>query len=182
MKGSLRFDFLTLRAVNQNIGDSASRVVGRSASKPGRGNNKEPKIDMVTFISCWHIHDIETKDNTISRTTKMLNLDYYDMDVTEMERRLEARSSADADPVLDFNSEDLNTNLASVPILAGERAPRVAVLKKDQGSTGASERMGNKTLLDVKVALTQEQWYTQQLTRAYYYFLRRRKVQVGNSI
>lgn len=58
------------------------------------------------FIAGWHIHDVEKRDNQIKRVAKGLKLDYYDMDVEEMQIRLAAKGAEDADPALDFDDSD----------------------------------------------------------------------------
>merc|ERR1719261_1233387 len=55
------------------------------------------------FIAGWHIHDVEKRDNQIKRIARGLKLDYYDMDVEEMQVRLAAKGAEDADPALDFD-------------------------------------------------------------------------------
>jgi len=47
-------------------------------------HGKQNTINLIDFIACYHIHEIDYKDPHISRTTQMMNLDYYDMDVSEM--------------------------------------------------------------------------------------------------
>merc|ERR1719420_1666348 len=58
------------------------------------------------FIAGWHIHDVEKRDNQIKRIARGLKLDYYDMDVEEMQIRLAAKGAEDADPALDFDDSD----------------------------------------------------------------------------
>lgn len=58
-------------------------------------------------------------DPHITRMAQLLRLDYYDMDIPEMERRLAAKSSGDADVTLDFNRR-ADGGLVRVPRLEGE--------------------------------------------------------------
>lgn len=64
------------------------------------------RLEERDFIAGWHIHDVEKRDNQIKRVAKGLKLDYYDMDVEEMQVRLSAKGAEDADPTLDFDDSE----------------------------------------------------------------------------
>lgn len=63
------------------------------------------KIMLNDFVAAWHIHDVDegARDPWIKRITSVLNLDYYDMSVHELQCRLNARDGQDATPQLDFD-------------------------------------------------------------------------------
>eukprot|EP00927_Polykrikos_kofoidii_P071057 TRINITY_DN67392_c0_g1_i1.p1 TRINITY_DN67392_c0_g1~~TRINITY_DN67392_c0_g1_i1.p1 ORF type:complete len:999 (+),score=156.69 TRINITY_DN67392_c0_g1_i1:175-3171(+) len=61
------------------------------------------KVYLCDFVAAWHIHDIETRDPWIARISDVLKMDYYDMDVSELRRRLRAKDSQDASPDIDFD-------------------------------------------------------------------------------
>merc|ERR1712232_1201338 len=96
-----------------------------------RGNQQ---ITLDDFIAAWHIHDIEgsldEKDPFIFRVSKVLKLEYYDMDIEEMQRRIRAKNSELATPVLDLENDDeeddedgdgVNDDAVDLPHHEGER-------------------------------------------------------------
>jgi hypothetical protein len=64
------------------------------------------RIPMVDFIAAWHIHDVEQQDPWIQRMAEVLRLDYYNMDIPELQNRLRAKDAEDATPVLNFDGAD----------------------------------------------------------------------------
>jgi len=70
------------------------------------------KLYETDFIAGWHIHDVEDSDPWIGRVAKVLGLEYYDMDIPEMQARLRARGADTATPKLDFDSVLVTDELA----------------------------------------------------------------------
>jgi len=68
------------------------------------------------FVAAWQLHDIVEKDPWIDRITKVLRLDYYDMEVRELQSRLRAKDANTATPQLDFNNPDADRDNAAVEL------------------------------------------------------------------
>lgn len=93
---------------------------------------RNPKqIEERDFIAAWHIHDVEKRDPWIKRVAKVLKLDYYDMDVDEMQDRLSAKGAQDADPKLDFDDSDSDDGVA----VMNEDGKRVMAEKEEKTET-----------------------------------------------
>ncbi len=110
----------------------------------------------------------------------MMKLDYYDMDVDEMERRLAAKSSGDADQTLDFDANPTERrNHVAVPAMEGETklshgedqhtggGEKGDTRNRGQGDGGnndANQRTGGqRTLASIKVFLNDNEHLTKQL-------------------
>lgn len=68
---------------------------------------REPcdRICLDDFIAAWHTHDVSERDAWIVRVARTLRLEYYDMDLNEMNERLRAKGAGDAHATLDFDGE-----------------------------------------------------------------------------
>eukprot|EP00929_Paragymnodinium_shiwhaense_P042467 TRINITY_DN21973_c0_g1_i1.p1 TRINITY_DN21973_c0_g1~~TRINITY_DN21973_c0_g1_i1.p1 ORF type:complete len:1008 (-),score=276.40 TRINITY_DN21973_c0_g1_i1:131-3154(-) len=64
---------------------------------------KDDQVRLEDFVAAWHIHDVEQRDPWIATICETLRLDYYDMELSELQRRLQARDSTEASPDLDFD-------------------------------------------------------------------------------
>jgi len=63
------------------------------------------RVKLEDFIAAFHIHDIGAIDPWIARIAQVLKMDYYDMESSELRRRLRAKDAADASPDLDFDTK-----------------------------------------------------------------------------
>merc|ERR1711865_108179 len=62
------------------------------------------KLYLKDFVAAWHVHDVGIPDPWISRVAQVLKLEYYDMDIEEMQLRLKAKGAQEATPQLDFDA------------------------------------------------------------------------------
>mmetsp|Transcript_46379 Transcript_46379/g.132722 ORF Transcript_46379/g.132722 Transcript_46379/m.132722 type:complete len:976 (+) Transcript_46379:105-3032(+) len=95
-------------------------------------------IKFVDFVAGWHIHDIEHQDPFIRRVAEVQKLDYYDMDVAEMQERLKARGATEATMPLAFEGPSARkaSHEVALPAMEGERR----VQDRDRGEEGQNAR------------------------------------------
>jgi hypothetical protein len=61
-------------------------------------------VELQDFVAAWHIHDVEERDPYIARVAHLMGLEYYDMTIHEMRKRLKAKNDEGATKVLDFDN------------------------------------------------------------------------------
>lgn len=95
---------------------------------------KENEIIEKDFVAAWHIHDVETVDPWINRLAKVLQLEYYDMEVEELQNRLKAKSAQEATPQIDFDQDpDESSESGSEADVAGEQPLTKIEIQKVEG-------------------------------------------------
>lgn len=124
------------------------------------------KVRMKDFIAAWHIHDVDSPDESsrdpwIKRITKVLHLDYYDMSVQELQSRLSARDGSEATPMLDFDHVAAKPTTGDLEANEGVRRVRHSPLDAERDDamerTRADEAQAERDDLMKMVGLTDAQ-------------------------
>ncbi|CAD7960046.1 unnamed protein product [Amoebophrya sp. A120] len=125
-------------------------------------------VKLEVFIAVYHLHELQEKDPQISRITQLMDLDYYDMDVAEMERRLSAKSSGDAAPTLDFNAAAGSGESVAMHKDEGEGGHLKTGKKNDKTDDQLLQNASNqkaRQLSDIPVFLDATQYLSKQLAK-----------------
>ncbi|CAD7940070.1 unnamed protein product [Amoebophrya sp. A25] len=147
------------------------KILSAAFSTPGGGSTggDGSVIPLTVFVAAYHLHELEQKDPQLMRITQLMKLDYYDMDVAEMERRLSAKSSGDAEPTLDFNAAAGPRSAVTIRHEEGEGTHEHST--HDHGAAVSSQTADRerdakvKKLSEVQVFLDGPAYLTKQLGR-----------------
>mmetsp|Transcript_97555 Transcript_97555/g.203595 ORF Transcript_97555/g.203595 Transcript_97555/m.203595 type:complete len:964 (-) Transcript_97555:100-2991(-) len=110
-------------------------------------------IKIIDFIAGWHIHDIENQDPFIKRVTQVQRLDYYDMDLTEMQERLKAKGANHASLPLDFDGGGPRT--MDIPVLAPLEGERILTSMQSRAQRQQAEALSTSHEKTTKEVLQQ---------------------------
>lgn len=76
---------------------------------------------MVDFLAVWRVHDLEAKDNSISRIARVLKLKYYEMEISDMTSRLHNHVASGESELGYDRTSNSTRKLWAPPLHEGER-------------------------------------------------------------
>jgi len=118
-------------------------------------------VPMTDFIAGWHVHDIENKDPFIAPITTLLQLEYYLMDIEELNGHISERVQGivpigNNDPAAAEDESDHGDVIVDVNLAEGEWRAKYKAHDKLHAQ-GAKHEPRTEYEEDVKVSMTNEE-------------------------